>query len=49
MDYVNVEKKKKDFLNETNRHGKEEQSGFKTFNQFLRRWESIRPPVRRNI
>ncbi|MDD1756592.1 MAG: hypothetical protein LUQ39_07140 [Methanomassiliicoccales archaeon] len=48
MNYVNVEKKKKDFLNENDRSQKEKQSSFKTFNQFLRRWESIRPPVRRD-
>jgi hypothetical protein len=48
MDYVNVEKKKKDFLNETDRNLKR-QSSFKTFNQFLRRWDSIRPPVRREL
>jgi hypothetical protein len=48
MNYENVEKKKRDFLNETDRRQKKEQSGFKTFNQFLLRWESIRPPVRKN-
>ncbi len=47
MDYVNVEKKKKDFLNANDGEKHASESGFKTFNQFLRRWESIRPPVRR--
>jgi hypothetical protein len=47
LDYVNVEKKRKDFINGADeKHEKE--SGFKAFNRFLRRWESIRPPVRRD-
>jgi hypothetical protein len=49
MNYVNVEKKKKDFLSDNDRSQNEKQSGFKTFHQFLRRWESIRPPVRREF
>ena len=45
MDYVNVEKKKKDFINATD-DKKHSESGFRTFNRFLRRWAAIRPPVR---
>jgi len=48
MGYANVEKKKKDFLDDSDSGHKEKQSGFKAFNRFLRRWESIRPPVLRN-
>ena len=49
MDYVNVEKKKKDYINANDEKKHTEQSGFKAFNQFLRRWDSIKPPVRKEF
>ncbi|HUL38783.1 MAG TPA: hypothetical protein VLU38_00685 [Methanomassiliicoccales archaeon] len=47
MDYVNVEKKKKDYINSTGDEKHVKESSFKAFNQFLRRWDSIKPPVRK--
>ncbi len=48
MDYVNVEKKKKDYINATDNKKHAKESSFKAFNEFLRRWASIKPPVLKN-